>query len=149
MRIAKFKCQVLIFLSFFIFALFPLDGNAQTQFVTEKAYKSNVLKQLKLTSGTLAELRKKNVIETTELKLEYFFYTNAVKKAKELSDQLQIFGYGAGVKKTPDNQKLYLITGLSSKMKMSEKLLREWTKVMCDLGYEFDCEFKSWKTSPK
>lgn len=30
---------------------------------------------------------------------------------------------------------------------MSEKSILEWTKIMCDLGYEFDCMFIGWKAN--
>jgi hypothetical protein len=122
---------------------------AQRKFVSETQYKNNLVKQQKLSSQTVAQLRKNGITETTELKLEYFFNTNTVQKAKELTSQLQVFGYEAEFKKKPDNPSLYLITGWEKKMKMSEKLISEWTKVMCDLGYEFDCDFEGWRTGSR
>lgn len=145
MELIKYKTSIIFLFAICVFAVLPSTVIGQKQFVAEKTYKSNLAKQQKSSIQTLAQLRNDNITESDELKLEYFFHTNTSKKAKELTDQLQIFGYEAAFKKSTDSPDLYLITGWTMKMKMKEKLILEWTKVMCDLGYEFDCQFKSWK----
>lgn len=145
MELIKYKTSIIFLFAICFFAVLPSTVIGQKQFVAEKTYKSNLAKQQKSSIQTLAQLRNDNITESDELKLEYLFHTNKSKKAKELTDQLQIFGYEAAFKKSTDSPDLYLITGWTMKMKMKEKLILEWTKVMCDLGYEFDCQFKSWK----
>lgn len=145
MKLLKFKHPILCVLALGLFILFPASGMAQKKFVNETEYKANLAKQQKLSSRALTQLRKIGVTESSELKPEYFFITNTVRNAKELTAQLQVFGYAAGFKKKPDNPGLYMVTGRATKMKMSEKLILEWTKVMCDLGYEFDCNFNGWR----
>lgn len=130
------------------FWVIPALSIAQKSFVSEQKYKANLAKHLKMTPQTLAQLRKQNVTETTELRLEYYLYTNTAKKARDLAGQIQKFGDKIESSKDPSNSGLYFVTGWTSKMKMSETQLLEWTRVMCDLGYEFDAVFDGWKITP-
>ena len=150
MKINKYRTEISIFLICGLLIFFSPNLIAQKQFLSDVSYKNNLSKQKKLTSQKLPQIRKDdNVTETTELILEYFFSTNTTKKAKEITAQLQSFGYKAEFKKNSKNPNLYIVTGWTIKMKMSDKLILDWTKVMCELGYEFDCSFDGWKTSLK
>ncbi|MFC3562039.1 ribonuclease E inhibitor RraB [Pedobacter jamesrossensis] len=37
---------------------------------------------------------------------------------------------------------------IATKMKMTDEVVKQWTKQMCELGYKFDCEFDGWGTEP-
>ena len=57
--------------------LFDRFSRKPGRFVSEEAFGVNRDKQVKMTPLTLEQLRKIGVTEDRELKLEYFFYTNA------------------------------------------------------------------------
>jgi len=46
------------------------------------------------------------------------------------------------------DKKLFVITGWTSKIKMSEEIVKQWVENMCNLGFKFDCEFDGWGTTP-
>ncbi len=95
----------------------------------------------------MEQLRKIDVSEDTELKLEYFFYTNTADKAKLFAEEIKKLNYEVTDKQSAyDNS--FIITGWTTKMKMEDKVVANWTKEMCELGYKFDCEFDGWGTSP-
>ena len=39
------------------------------------------------------------------------------------------------------NKKLFIITGWTIVMRMSNDIVLNWTKEMCEMGYNFDCDF--------
>ena len=119
------------------------------RFVIEAAYKSNCAKQMQMTPKTLNELRKLNVTPDQELKLEFFFYTNTADKAAQFANQIRKLNYEVKHGISAGDDKLFIVTGWTSKMKMSEEVVTAWTKQMCDLGYEYDCEFDGWGTQPE
>ena len=123
--------------------------NSNNQFVTEQAFKSNLTKQMQMTPQTMEQLRKINVSADKELKLEYFFYTNTVDKAKLFADEIEKFNYEVKYGQSAGDKKSFVITGWTTKMKMEDNLVANWTKEMCELGYKFDCDFDGWGTSPE
>jgi regulator of RNase E activity RraB len=46
------------------------------------------------------------------------------------------------------SEKLFMVTGWTTIMKMENEILKNWTKQMCELGYKFDCDFDGWGTTP-
>lgn len=118
------------------------------KFIDENAYKSTLEKQLKMTPQTLDQLRKLNVSEERELKLEYFFYTNTLEKAGQLATEIEKLNYSVKHGISAGDKKLFIITGWTTKMKMADAVVKQWTKEMCELGYKFDCEFDGWGTDP-
>jgi hypothetical protein len=130
------------------FDLFATKQNSDRKYVTEEAYKKNKENQLNMTPETLKQLRDLGVTETKELKLEYFFYTNSVDKAKKLAAEIQKENYKVEYGKSAGDKKLFVITGWTTKMIMSDSIVIDWTNKMCDLGYVFDCDFDGWGTEP-
>ena len=122
--------------------------NGNNQFVKEQAFKSNLTKQMQMTPQTMEQLRKINVSADKELKLEYFFYTNTADKAKLFADEIGKLNYEVKSEQSKDDKKSFLITGWTTKMKMQDNVVADWTKEMCELGYKFDCDFDGWGTSP-
>jgi len=116
------------------------------RYISEAEFNVSKHKQMNMTPQTLEQLRTHGVTENTELKLEYFFYTNSQEKAKRLADSLHKLNYT--VKYGESIGTLVAITGWTSKMKMSNSNVEEWTKEMCDLGFKYDCEFDGWGTNP-
>jgi len=128
--------------------LFSLGQNPNKKFVTEDSYKKNKNNQVDMAPQTLEQLRELGVTETKELKLEYFFYTNSIDKAKNLADEIRKLNYSVKYGKSAGDKKLFVITGWTIKMTMADTTVFDWTKQMCDLGYKFDCEFDGWGTEP-
>lgn len=124
----------------------PKSNNGQ--FVSETAFNSNRDKQMQMVPSTLEQLRKLNVTDDKELKLEYFFYTNTAEKAKQLAAEIGKLNYTVRHGLSASDKKLYIVTGWTTKMKMSDEVVKQWTKQMCELGYKFDCEFDGWGTDP-
>jgi regulator of RNase E activity RraB len=130
------------------FDLFSTKHNPDKKFVTEDSYKKNKDNQVNMAPQPLKQLRDLGVTETKELKLEYFFYTNSIDKAKSLADEIQKMNYSVKHGQSAGDKKLFVITGWTIKMAMADSVVIEWTKQMCDLGYKFDCEFDGWGTEP-
>lgn len=118
-------------------------------FVSEAAYDTNKVTQVKLTPQTMGQLRKLNVNEERALKLEFFFYTNTHEKAQALTAELGNLGYQASNSLSATNSKEYVITGWTTKILMTDSSVGEWVNQMCDLGYKYDCEFDGWGTTPE
>ena len=129
-----------------LFSFFQSDPSKK--FVSEKEYKSNVAKQLTMTPQTLKQLRKYNVTDAKELKLEYFFYTNTIDKAKAFASEISKLNYTVNFGKAAGTRNQFVITGWTTKIQMSDTVVLAWTKQMCELGYQFDCDFDGWGTKP-
>ncbi|SEL94271.1 ribonuclease E inhibitor RraB [Parapedobacter koreensis] len=118
------------------------------QFVTEVAFNRNRDKQMQMATQTLDQLRKVNVPVGKELKLEYFFYTNTAEKAERLANEIGKLNYSVRYGISAGDKKLFIITGWTTEMEMADDVVTQWTKHMCELGYQFDCEFDGWGTDP-
>jgi hypothetical protein len=129
--------------------LFDIFRKLGGRYVSENGFQKNLAKQTAMSPQTLKELREFEVTDETRLELEFFFYTNTQKKAVALSEALKKLRYSIEVGPSPDNKREYLITGWTKKMEMSENTLTEWTRRMCRLGFDLDCEFDGWATSPE
>lgn len=126
--------------------LTPKSRNGQ--FVSKSAFNSNRDRQMQMTPQTLEQLRNLNVTADKELKIEYFFYTNTSEKAEKLATEIALLNYTVQYGVSAGDKKLFIVTGWTTKMKMSEIVVKQWTKKMCELGYKFDCEFDGWGTDP-
>jgi regulator of RNase E activity RraB len=123
--------------------------NNKGQFVTEGQFKSNSDKQVELAPQTLQQLRELGVTADKDLKLEFFFYSNTIDKVEKLSDELKKMNYEVQFGQSQGDNKLFISTGWTTKMKMDNGIVTSWTKEMCDLGYKFDCNFDGWGTTPE
>lgn len=137
----------IIIISMGFFDLFSTKQNSDKKFVTEDSYKKNKANQVKMAPQTLKQLKDLGITETKELKLEYFFYTNNIDKAKNLVDEIQKMNYTVEYGKSAGDKKLFVITGWTFRMAMADSVVIDWTKQMC-VGYKFDCEFDGWGTEP-
>lgn len=116
------------------------------QFVTETSFNRNRDKQMQMTPQTLVQLRKLNVTADKELKLEYFFYTNTAEKAEQFANEIGKLNYSVEHGVSAGYKHLFIITGWTTKIKMADEVVKQWTKQMCEFGYKFDCEFDGWGT---
>lgn len=104
--------------------------------------------QSRLAPVTLDHLRSFGVPDETELRMEFFFYSKTMIKAEELASELRLLNYDVETGKSAGANNLFLITGWTIKMKMDNETVVHWAEEMCELGYEFDCKFDGWGTTP-
>lgn len=124
----------------------PKPSNGQ--FVSKKAFRSNLEMQIQMTPQTLTQLRELNITADKELKLEFFFYTNTADKAEQLATEIGKLDYTVQHGVSAGDKKLFFVTGWTTKMKMADEVVEQWTRQMCEIGYKFDCEFDGWGTEP-
>lgn len=127
---------------------FLQSAGASKQFVSEEKLEETVSRQKGLVPATLETLRHLEDKPSEALRLEFFFYTNTAGKAKEFSDFLKKRGYSVEYAKAAGISNAFLITGWSTKISMNEESVVAWTQEMCELGYQYDCEFDGWGTTP-
>lgn len=119
------------------------------RFIDELSHKENLASQTQMTPQTMNQLREYGVTDSSELKLEFFFYTDEQSKANDLLAAVKNLNYSAETGLSAGDDNLYIITGWTTKIKMSTKEVLNWTKSMCELGYKHDCEFDGWGTNPE
>ncbi len=125
-----------------------LKSKQKKPFVSEIDFITNQQQQAFLTTQVLGRLREEHVEEEEELRVYYFFHTNTLQKAEQLATELQQLHYTAITDAVP-NSNLFMITGQTTKMKMTYEVIKKWTAIIGELGYTFDCNFLGWETSPK
>jgi regulator of RNase E activity RraB len=131
-----------------LFSFFKLNSNIKNKFVNDDDFDKKIAKQIINTPLIMQELRKHNVSEDGELRLEYFFYTNTIDKAKTFLTELEKFNYEVKYRQSGNDKKLLIIKGWTNKMKMTDAIVLEWVKKLCEVGFKFDCDFDGWGTDP-
>ncbi len=127
--------------------IFQTKKSNQQKFVTEEHFHSNLNKQKESNHQTLEQLKKYNISENQEKKLEYFFYTNSIYKAQAFAKELEKYKYDVKYQASAGNSNEFIITGWTTKMTMSEEVVLKWAEQMCELGYKYDCDFDGWGTN--
>ena len=125
------------------------QGGGDGHFQTAEAYAHNRARQLAMTPQTVTQLREYGVTDDSQLKLEYFFYTNTKEKAEALAQKLADMGYTGSYDHSASDKKQFVVTGWTSHMKMDDQTVLDWTSRMCNIGQAHDCEFDGWGTNPK
>ena len=127
--------------------LFSRFGKKGNRFISEAVFKKNISSQLTMSPQTLEALRAHGVKDSDLKKLEFFFYTNTEAKAAALASTLMAKKYEVeyGISAGDDNN--YLVTGWTTPLQMDMVTVLDWTKAMCELGYENDCDFDGWGTN--
>ncbi len=124
------------------------SAGAPKQFVSVEKFEESLERQTRIVPETLETLRHLEEKPSEFLRLEFFFYTNTAGKAKEFSDFLKRRKYSVEYGKASGISNLFLLTGWSDKIAISEKSIVAWATEMCEFGYQYDCEFDGWGTTP-
>jgi hypothetical protein len=124
------------------------DSDKPQRYVSESALRKNLARQTIMSPQTVAQLRKHGVTDATNLKLEFFFYTDKEPKGQALAKALGGLHYKVECEPAAGETHLILVTGWTTPLKMTDGLVVAWTEKMCQLGYEHDCEFDGWGTNP-
>ena len=129
--------------------LFNIFGKKDDRYISESTFKATVQKQKEMNTQTLTQLSKYGVTDNSELKLEFFFYTDTQDKASNLAIELKKMNYNIEpVDKSAGDPKLWAITGWTTPIKMDITTVTKWTEQMCKIGFENDCDFDGWGTNP-
>jgi len=131
----------------FLFGASGANGQ-EAQFVAESAFLSNLDRQTAMTPENVQQLRQYGVTSESELKLEYFFYTNTEAKARALSAELEAKEYSVEFGSSAADSAQFVITGWTTPITMDTESVVAWSAEMTRLGYEYDCEFDGWGTNP-
>jgi len=117
------------------------------KYVTEESYKKNLLCQEEMTHQVFGKLKQNGNPLSKELNLKWFFHTNCKSKAKDLIHELKNL---SNIKDPIINfdDKVWVISGWTTKMFVSDSIVVSWTSDMCKLGYKNDCEFEGFKIFP-
>jgi hypothetical protein len=119
------------------------------RFVEEASFLRNRENQTRMAPATLDQLRQLGVTPDKTLKLEYFFYTDTPEKGAALASVLEGLGYSVVHEQAAGDPTLRVITGWTEPMRMSDETVIAWSGRMCEVGYEHDCEFDGWGTTPE
>jgi hypothetical protein len=125
-------------------SLFP----KQRRFVSEEACEKNRAEQVRMAPQTVAQLHAIGVAPGAPLRLEYFFYSNKATKGAALAAALATKGYSSECRPAADGSASFCITGWSTPIAVRDADVVAWADEMCSLGFEHDCEFDGWGTTP-
>lgn len=128
---------------------FCTPKNQKNKTDAETVSNSKCENQISLIPQTLSQLKQIGVNESSNLKLEYFFYTKSEKNAEELSKKLINMKYSSEFRLGAGNTGEYVVTGWTIPMKMDEKTIANWTREMCKFAEEYQSDFDGWGTSPE
>jgi len=118
------------------------------QYFSEKKFEESIELQPELALATLETLRHLEDQPSEALRLEFFFYTNSAGKAKEFCQCLKKKNYSVEYSKSGAGKNLFVISGWTDKISMKDEIVIAWAKEMCELGFQYDCEFDGWGTTP-
>lgn len=120
------------------------DGN--DRYFGVRAFNSSQLNQWLLAPKALHYLRSVSTTTAPELEFDFFFYTDTAEKAEQLAAALRQLHYTVHTGPVPGKSNLFSITGCTPPLRSDDEIVAQWTTRMCELGYEFDCEFDGWGT---
>jgi hypothetical protein len=118
------------------------------RYVTEQAFQKNLRNQLAGSPRTLEQLLKLGVPRESCLRLEVFFYSDSEERAQNLAGHLSESGYEVSCQPSAHDERLWLVNGWSTPVRMTETSVLEWTGSMCRVGFDHDCKFDGWGTFP-
>lgn len=81
-----------------------------------------------------------------EQEVDFFFYAKTRSAARNLATALKEMEYDVSFGNCPGGGPRFLITGMTTKMRMDDRTLQLWTEKMCGLAERYDCQFDGWGT---
>lgn len=110
-------------------------------------YNQLVDNQLAMNAVTWQNLQEKGVTETTELRLDFFYYAPDKESAellshflgKETDYELQDISYNS-------SSRDWSINGTTQATTVSKEILDQWVGYMVAVGVEYNCTFDGWGT---
>jgi hypothetical protein len=112
-------------------------------FVSTDEFKINLTKLTQEIKSSFENSEKEDV---KELKFNFWFITNNTHKAEQLTSVVKKKYYDVYCGNSLEDSRLFVISGWTSKMKLTDEVLIQWINEMCELGYQYDCNFENWST---
>ena len=125
-------------------ALRELFGAKPRRFLRPEDAQRRLHSQLKTNAAALDKLARAGVSPEDGFRIEYFFYTDTVQKAKALASDLGRLGYESEYRPSTNREGLMLVTGWTTPMSLSYPVIDGWTRHMLQLGLKYDCAFDGW-----
>jgi hypothetical protein len=123
-------------------------GKKKSRFLDREAFERILTSQTTMAPQTVEQLRKIGVPSNATLRLEYFFYAASQDAGDALAVHLRAKGYSSECAPAADGSASFCITGWSLPVSMDQAAVVRWTIEMCHLGFDHDCEFDGWGTTP-
>jgi hypothetical protein len=98
----------------------------------------------KATSRVLELAQMIGAKEEDEKEIEFFFYAGELNDALDLMNHLKGLQYDVQCVPPESTQDRWLITGLTKKLKMKEKVVINWTEKMEAIAYCYHSKFDGW-----
>jgi|WetSurMetagenome_2_1015567.scaffolds.fasta_scaffold26421_2 regulator of RNase E activity RraB len=114
------------------------------RFLTPQDAQRKLEAQSETNAATLDKLALVGVSPEDSFRVEYYFYTDTVQKAKALASDLGRLGYESEYRPSTSREGLTLVTGWTTPMPLSYPVIEGWTRHMVQLGLKYDCEFDGW-----
>ncbi len=116
-------------------------AKATARFVTPAMHKKNVAIHAKMVDTALTQLKQHGITSKHACPLEFFFAANANANAQALAEMLAVHEYDVTVVRSG---KKFMVAGVTTPIPMSPVALRDWSRDMVALGFEFDSLFDGW-----
>jgi hypothetical protein len=81
-----------------------------------------------------------------EKEIEFFFYTRELNDALDLINHLKGLQYDVQCVPPEESRDMWLITGLTKKLKMNEQVIIKWTETMEAIAHCYSSNFDGWGT---
>ncbi len=115
------------------------------RFVSEKLLQENIRSQHAMNEETLFEFNEYGIDKNSERKLEFFFVSNDKLKLEQLKAALVFLNYKELIlEKDMQSKKNWVLFGETNPIKMEIYTINNWTKSLCEVGFEYDCNFDGW-----
>ena len=115
------------------------------RFVSEKQLQENIRHQQAMNEETLFEFNEYGIDENATRILEFFFFSNDVLKLEQLKAALlNMKCKELQLEQDPESKKHWVLFGETNPMKMELSTINNWTKNLCEIGFEYDCDFDGW-----
>lgn len=128
-----------------IFGLKPMRERENT-FFTKDIYDSAIDLE---TNEDVLERIYLDVSSDACLSIEFFFVSDSKEKLKALGVSMMeqfpsYYGFKIG-----SYEDVFQLTGETSPIQMELESINAWNRIMCDLGYAFDCKLDGWQVQTK
>lgn len=124
-----------------------LFDRRQKRFWSKEAYQQTLAEQSRMGPLSLERLADLSVGTEDEFKLEFFFHTDARRKALKLAGDLEELGCQVEQQPSAADERLTVVNGWTPPLTMTQAIIQVWTQRMCRLGFERDCKFDGWSTT--
>jgi regulator of RNase E activity RraB len=125
-------------------ALRDLLGKKSKRFVSVEDAGRRLAAQAEADAAILDRLAVAGISPEDDFRIEFYFYTDTVQKAKALASDLARLGYEVEHRPSSKREGQMIVTGWTTPMSLSYPVVNGWSEHMVRLGLKYDCEFDGW-----